>query len=479
MDTRNRMHRKIFSGLFWKFGERITAQLVSLMVSIILARLLMPEDYGLVAIVMVFIEIANVFVSNGFGNSLIQKRNVDNLDYSSVFYINIFVSTLIYVVIFLSAPWIAGFYKSPLLCKLLRVLGIRIIIAAINSVQQAYVSRNMFFRKFFWSTLFGTIISGIAGVAMAYRGYGVWALALQYLINVCIDTLVLWFTVRWRPDLKCSWGRAKALLAFGWKLLVSGLLETGYNQLRSLIIGKKYTSSDLAFYNQGSKYPNVIVVNVNSSIGSVLFPALSQCQDEPEQVKQMVRRAIQVSSYIMWPLMVGLGMVGESLIRMLLTEKWMPCLPYLRIFCFCYGLWPIHTINLQAIEALGRSDIFLKIEIIKKCIGLIVMLISIRFGPLAMAYSLIVTDILATGINAVPNGRLLQYRYKEQMADLLPSLGMACLMAILIYPISILQLSDIVIIILQVTAGAVVYLLESIIFKHPAFQYLLGFIKQK
>lgn len=479
MDTQNRMRKKVLTGLIWKFGERISAQFVSLIVSVTLARLLLPEDYGSVAIVMVFIEIANVFVSNGFGNALIQKQNADNLDFSSVFYVNILVSLIIYAIIFITAPWVAGFYKMPILSSTLRVLGIRIIFAAVNSVQQAYVSRNMLFRKFFWSTLFGTLISGIVGIAMAYQGYGIWALTVQYLTNTCTDTLILWITVRWRPDLRCSWKRAKVLFAFGWKLLVSGLLDTGYAQLRSLIIGKRYTSSDLAFYNQGSKYPSLIVVNINSSIGSVLFPALAQCQNEPEQVKQITRRAIQVSSYIMWPMMLGLGVVGEPLIRVLLTEKWLPCLPYLRIFCFSYGLWPIHTANLQAMNALGRSDLFLKLEIIKKGIGLAIMLVSVQFGPLILAYSMIVTNILSTIINAVPNGKLLQYKYGEQMADILPSLLMACLMTVLIYPISMLSIPEFAIITLQVIFGAGIYLIESIVFKHPAFQYLLGFVKRK
>lgn len=307
METQNNTRRKVFSGLFWKFGERITAQLVSLVVSVVLARLLMPEDYGSVAMIMVFITIANVFVSSGFGNALVQKKNADDLDFSSVFFVNILVSLVLYAVIFIAAPWVAAFYGMPVLSPALRVLGVRLVFAAVNSVQQAYVSRNMMFRKFFWSTLFGTAVSGIVGIAMAYHGYGVWALVAQYLTNTCTDTLVLWFTVRWRPIPKYSWRRTKSLLAFGWKLLVSSLLDTGYTQLMSLFIGKKYTSADLACYNQGDKYPSVIVTNINASISSVLFPVMSQCQDDPARVKQMTRRAIQVSSYIMWPLMVGLG----------------------------------------------------------------------------------------------------------------------------------------------------------------------------
>jgi len=237
------MKKKVFSGLLWKFGERITAQLITLIVTIVLARLLSPDDYGAVAIAMVFITIANVFVSNGFGNALIQKKDADNLDFSSVFYFNIAVGIGFYIIIFFSSPYIARFYDMPVLSSGLRILGLRIIVASVNSIQQAYVSRHMLFKRFFWATLFGTLLSGIVGIFLAYHGFGVWALIAQYLTNTCTDTVVLWFTVRWRPELRCSWERTKKLFSYGWKLLVSGLIDTGYMQLRSLIIGKKYTAS--------------------------------------------------------------------------------------------------------------------------------------------------------------------------------------------------------------------------------------------
>ena len=360
------MRGKVFSGLFWKFGERISAQLISLIVSIVLARLLSPDDYGAVALVMVFITIANVFVASGFGNALIQKKNADNLDFSSVFYLNIALGLVLYAVLFFASPAIASFYNMPVLSPALRVLGIRIVVASVNSVQQAYVSRHMLFKRFFWSTLFGTLVSGVVGITMAYHGFGVWALVAQYLTNTCTDTIVLWFTVKWRPIFRCSLERAKGLFSYGWKLLVSALLDTGYKQLRSLIIGKKYTSADLAYYNQGDKYPGLIVNNINTSISSVLFPAMSQFQDDRERVKQMTRRAIQISSYIMWPMMIGFAVVAEPFVSLVLTDKWLPCVPFIRIFCFTYGLYPIHTANLQAINALGRSDLFLRLEIIKK-----------------------------------------------------------------------------------------------------------------
>lgn len=473
------MKKKVIFGFFWRFSERIVAQSISLIVSIVLARLLLPEDYGAVALVMVFITIADVFVNNGLGNALIQKMDADDIDFSSVFYINIIIGIVLYLVLFLIAPLVAEFYHMPVLQPGLRVLAIRIPIASINSVQQAYVSRNMLFKRFFWSTLFGTMISGVVGIILAYHGAGVWALIAQYLTNTCIDTIVLWITVRWRPKLICSWKRAKKLISYGWKLLVSGLLDTGYRQLRTMIIGKLYTSSDLAYYNQGDKYPNLIVSNVNTAIGSVLFPAMSQYQNDREKVKQMTRRVIQVSSYVMWPLMIGLGVIAEPMVSVILTDKWLNCVPYLRIFCFTYGLWPIHTANLQAVNAMGRSDLFLKLEIMKKGIGLIALLISMRISPLAMAASLIVTDIIATFINTSPNLELLKYGYFEQLKDLLPSFAMAMGMAVIVYPISFLKISDIYIMILQIVTGGLIYLLESIIFRNPAFLYFKETIKNR
>ena len=464
------------SGLFWKFGERITAQVVSLVASIILARLLTPSDYGAVSLVMIFITIANVFVSSGLGAALIQKKNVDNLDFSSVFYLNIGVSFVLYIIIFASAPFVATFYNLPILSPTLRVLGIRIIVAAINSVQHAYVSRHMLFKRFFWSTLFGTILSGFVGIWMAYHGFGVWALVVQYLTNTCTDTIVLWFTVRWRPELVYSWSRAKELISFGWKLLVSGLLDTGYNQLRNLLIGKIYTKEDLAFYNQGDKYPNLIVVNINTSISSVLFPALANNQSDREKIRSMTRRAIRISSYVMWPLMIGLGVCAEPFIRLLLTDKWLPCVPYLRVFCFSYGLWPIHTANLQAINALGRSDLFLKLEIMKKSIGLVILIFTLNQGPLVIAFGLAIFGVLGTFINSWPNVKLLGYSYKEQMMDILPSLGLASVMGICIYPIRYVKIHDAMIIVLQVVAGCIIYLFLSKITKQDSFFYLYNSI---
>lgn len=471
--------KSVISNLIWKFSERICAQIVTLFVSIILARLLSPDDYGAIALVTVFITIANVFVTNGFGNALIQKMNADSLDFSSVFYVNFVFSLVLYGLLFLLSPYIARFYNMEILCPVMRILSIRIPIAAINSVQQAYVSRNMMFKKFFFSTLFGTLLSGILGCIMAYQGFGIWALVGQYLTNTTTDTIVLWFTVKWRPKLEFSFIRVKALLSYGWKLLLSGLLDNGYQQLRSLIIGKRYSSSDLAYYNQGQKYPELAVVNINASISSVLFPAISQNQDDITRVKSMTRRAIKVSSFIMWPLMFGLMIIANPLISIILTDKWLPCVPYLQIACFTYGFWPIHTANLEALKAIGRSDLFLKLEIVKKIIGIILLLISMNYGVMAIALSGIITTIISCFINAYPNTHILNYKYLEQFSDILPNMFTSIFMGVLIYPFKYIITSKFFLIICQVSIGTMIFILLSIIFKLEPFHYILNMIKTR
>lgn len=478
MDKNNELKNKAVNGFAWKFAERISAQMVTFVVSIILARMLSPSDYGVVSIVMVFITIANVFVVNGFGSSLIQKKYADNIDFSSVFYFNILFSILIYFIIYLLAPYISSLYDMSILTPVLRVLGIRIVIAGINSVQQAYVSRNLLFKKFFLSTLFGTILSGIVGILMAYYGYGIWALVGQYLINTIVDTIILWFTVKWRPNLVFSFNRMKEMFSYGWKLLFSALLDTGYTQLRGVIIATLYTTKDLAFYDRGQQYPNLLVTNINSSIGSVLFPIMAKKQESKEMIKNITRKSIQISSYIMWPMMVGLCILAKPVIILMLTDKWLPCVPFLQIACFTYAFWPIHTANLEAIKALGRSDIFLKLEIMKKIIGTIILFISMKYGVVAIALSGIITTITSSFINAYPNKKLLGYSYIEQIKDTIPYMFLSIIMGVCIYPIGRLIDNKFLLIIMQVVIGVLVYLLGSKLFKFQIIEYLINYIKK-
>lgn len=470
-------NKNIVNNFVWRFAERCGAQVVTLIVSIVLARILSPSDFGTVSLVMVFTTIMQVFVDSGLGTALIQKKDADDLDFSSVFYFNLVVCLILYIGMFVAAPYISCFYNDSSLTAIIRVISLTIVISGVKGIQQSYVSRNMLFKRFFFATLGGTIFSAFLGIGMAYMGYGVWSIVAQQLSNTAIDTLILWITVKWRPKKLFSWARLKGLLSYGWKLLASSLLDTVYNNLRNLIIGKIYTSADLAYYNQGDKFPKVIVTNINASIDSVLLPSMSGEQDNAERVKSMTRRAIKTSTYIMAPLMMGLLFCAEPVVKLLLTEKWIPCVPYLRIFCFTYMFWPIHTANLNAIKAMGRSDLFLRLEIIKKAMGLILLLLTMRISVMAMAYSLIVSGILSQVINSWPNWKLLNYKYIEQLRDILPSIIVATCMGICVYCIGFLSLPTIITLIVQVVVGATIYIGVSAIFKLEEFEYLLGMVK--
>lgn len=469
--------KTVLSNLIWRFAERCGAQLIQFVVSIVLARILATEAYGTIALVIVFANVLQVFVDSGLGNALIQKKDADDLDFSSVFFFNVVWCLMLYAIIFMVAPFIAGIYDDDSLTPIIRVLCLTVVISGLKNVQQAYVSRNLQFKKFFFATLGGTLLSAVVGIAFAMQGFGVWALVAQKLVNLGVDTLVLWFTVRWRPKLMFSFNRLKGLISYGWKLFASSLLDTVYGNLRSLIIGKLYTKEDLAFYNQGNQFPSVIVTNINLSIDSVLLPVMSREQDDTAHVKGMTRRAIKTSTYIMAPLMMGLAFVAEPVVRLLLTEKWLPCVPYLRIFCITYMFYPIHTANLNAIKAMGRSDMFLKLESIKKVIGLTVLLLTMRYGVLVMAYSALFTSVCGQIVNAMPNKRLLDYGYPEQLRDILPGILLAVFMGVCVLPIGWLPLPVLVILLLQVTVGALIYVLGSVVTKNDSFLYLLELIK--
>lgn len=471
--------QKIFSNLIWRFLERTGAQTVSFIVAIVLARILSPEDYGMLALITVFTNILNVFVDSGLGTALVQKNDADKIDFSTVFYTNVVFCISLYILIWFLSPLIAHFYDKHELTTVIRVLSITVLISGLKNVQQAYVSKNLQFKKFFFSTLTGTLFAALVGIWMAYHGFGLWALVTQQLVNVCIDTFVLWVTVRWRPCFCFSLGRLKVLFSYGWKLLISALLETSYRNFRQLIIGKKYSSSDLAFYNRAELFPNVIVSNINNSIDSVLFPAMSAEQDDKICLKNMTRRAIKIGTFCIAPLMMGLAASAPGVVNLLLTEKWLPCVPFLRIFCVAYMFYPIHTANLSAIRALGRSDLFLKLEIIKKIVGFLVLISTMWFGVLVMAYSVLVTDVLGQIINASPNKKLLGYSYCEQIKDIFPGILLAVVMGIVISFVNFLNFEDWLSLLVQFLLGCAIYIFGAKIFHLEVYGYMKGLLSER
>ena len=472
---------KTLSGVIWKFGERVSAQAVNFIVSIILARLLLPDDYGLIALVTVFITICNKIVISGFATSLIQKKDADNLDFSTVFYFSLAVAVVLYTGLFFTAPFIADFYSAEsdpaLFIQVIRVMGLNLFIIAVNSVQQAYVSRTMQFRKFFFSTIIGTVVSAVAGIALAYMGKGVWALVAQNMILAVVNGIVLWFMVKWRPQLKFSFKRLKSLYSYGWKIFVASMIKILYTDLRSLVIGKVYTAADLAFYNKAQSFPQLIDTNVEGTIDSVLFPAISKKQSNVDDMRAMLRRAIKTTSYILMPLLAGLSAVAKPFIVILLTDKWAESIPLMQILAFSFIFAPVELENLQAIKAIGRSDIALKVEIIKKVVGVVILIASIPFGVTAIAIGMVISTTLSAIINAIPNKKLLGYTFKMQLKDILPSLIMSLVMFGAVYPISLLNINVWLMLIIQVVVGAIIYVALSAIFKVESFKYILNMIK--
>ena len=468
--------QSVISNLIWRFMERCGAQLVSFAVSVVLARLLEPSLYGSVALVTAITTILQVFVDSGMANALIQKKDTDELDYSSVFYFNLAFCLLLYIGLFFAAPLIGRIYQNMELVPVVRVLGLTIVVSGVKNVQQAYVSKTMQFRRFFFATLGGTLSSAAVGVVMAYMGFGVWALVCQQLFNVTVNTAILWLTVGWRPRRMFSFQRLRGLIAYGWKLLASALLDTAYLKAYQFIIGLRYSTADLAFYNKADQLPNLIVENINASIDSVLLPVLSAEQDHKGHVRDMTRRAIKVSTYIMMPLMVGLAVCAEPVIRLLLTEKWLPCVPYLQVFCVIYAFYPLHTANLNAIKAVGRSDLFLKLEIIKKLLETAVLLGTMRFGVLAMALGQLFSATLSIIINAWPNKRLLDYSYLAQLKDMLPAIALAAVMGLCVYPVALLGLRDWLTLLIQIPLGALIYMAGSRLLRLDSFEYLLSIL---
>lgn len=480
----NNIKNKAIAGAAWKFGERTLAQAIGFVVSIILARKLLPEEYGLIALVFVFTTICDKMLVAGFPTSLIQKKNADDKDFSTVLYFSFAAALILYIILFFCAPFIANFYSkfdSKQLIAVIRILGLSLFLVAFNSVQHAYVSKHMLFKRYFWSTLGGTSVSGLVGITMAYNGWGVWALVAQNMTMAFVDGLILFITVRWRPKLLFSLERLKGLFKYGWKIFTASIIKTIYNDLRGLVIGKIYTPADLAFYNRGQTLPQLVDTNIAGTIDSVLFPAYSSLQENKTAMLAAMRRAVKTSCFILMPALALLAAVSSPLVELLLTHKWQPCVPYMQILSFSFMFAPVELENLQSIKAIGRSDIVLKLEIAKRGIGLLLLIIAVFISMKAIAYSMLIGNIIAAVLNAVPNQKLNGYSIHNQFMDILPSL----LMSMSIFVCSLLivdclqETNEWVQLIAGSMSGIILYVGASVMFKVESFYYLLNIVRRK
>jgi len=472
---------KAFSGITWKLMERLCAHVVSLIVSVILARILVPEDYSVVAIVSIFFSFCNVFISGGFNTALIQKKDSDIIDYSSVLYVSLFISIILYFVMFCAAPYISSIYNKDILIPVIRVMSLTLIISSYKGVVCAKVSHSLNFKNFFISTIIGTIISAAIGIAMASKGCGPWALVAQQMSNNIIDSIILTVTTKIKFRLIISLKRLKGLFSYGWKIFVASVISSIYDNVRSLVVGLKFSAVDLAYYNKGKSFPALINSTLCESVSAVLFPVMSKFQDEKDQMLVVTRRYIGVSSYLIFPMLMGFLAISDNFIIFLLTEKWIFASQYVKVFCVSFMFNIIQTGNLQVIRASGRSDIILKIDIIKKSLYFVVITLFVVFSvsPFIFAISEIICTIIATCVNIFPTSKILNYGFKQQISDLFPNFIIAVITMVIVLLLNKLNMPAFVLMVLQITVGVVIYIMLSVTSRNQNFFYLLNFIKGK
>lgn len=473
----NSVRKSIVGGMIWKMGERLLDQGVAFVVSIILARLLVPDDYGLVALTTVFLNLANAFIVSGFSTALIQKKDADERDFSTIFYCSQACSFLLYGILFLIAPLVADFYSRSELTLLLRVFALTIPISVYNTVQNAYISRHMQFRKTFTASIIGAVISGMVGILLAYLGFGVWALVAQTIASKIVNTIVLCVTVPWHPTLAFSGESAKKMMSYGSRVLMADLSGTFFGELRNLIIGRVYSSADLAFYSKGQQLPLLIINNLSNTIIAVMFPALANESDNLEQIKQMAKRSMKVLSFAVVPCMLGLAAVMEPLILFLFTDKWAQTIPYGQVLCigYCFGIFG--TVSLQVLKAIGRSDVVLQLEFIKKPVYVLLLLISVRVSVFAIAVCVVLYDFYGTLVNMGKMKKHIDYSMGEQFCDVMPALLLGAVMAVAVLLIpNIGGLATTLAI--KVLTGVVIYVGGAALLKMETFYYLLAVVRE-
>ncbi len=471
---------KTISGTIWTFYEKILAQGASLIVSIFLSRLLFPEEYGVIAVSTIFISISTVFVDCGLGTALVQKKDVKKLDYSTAFSSSLILALLIYVVLFFTAKPIALIfgtkYDTVTIVNVIRLMALKLPFGAYVSVQNAYIQKNYLFKEVFWGSLIGTVLSGVFGVICAYLGFGAYALVIQTLSDGLIDMVLITIIIKWGPGVSFSKKSFSEMFGFGSKIFLTTLIDRCYNSLTDFVIGKKYTSADLALYNKGLQIPHILCVNVEGSIEKALFPTMANLQDQKEKLKKGIRKSIQISSYVLFPMLVGLMCVGKPLIKFLFTENWVECVPYLKMLCISYLTTSIRSPLLQAIKAVGRSDIYLKLDIVKKVIGISALLISFSFGPFWICFANVCSSFMGLIVNIIPSKKLFNYSIVEIIVDIIPSTVLSVLMGCLVYALNFLVKIDIILLFSQIAIGITSFILFSILLKNKTFMYIYDIV---
>jgi O-antigen/teichoic acid export membrane protein len=471
---------RTLSALFWSFFERVGQQGIQFIISIILARLLLPEQFGLIAMLAIFMAVAQSFLDSGFGSALIQKKNATHIDECSIFYFNIFVGFLVAGLLCLAAPWIASFYNQPLLVPLTCALSLNLIINAFGLVQTTLLTKHIDFKTQLKVSVIATVISGTIGVTMALYGFGVWSLVAQSLSSNLFRTALLWLFNTWRPSMVFSFVSLRGMFAFGSRLLASGLLDTVFQNIYLVVIGKLFSPMALGFYSRAKGLQQLPVDNISGIVSRVTFTVFSSVQDDKPRLKHGVRKALTMLVMINFPMMVGLAIVAKPLVLVLLTEKWAPCIPYLQLLCVVGMLYPVHVINLNVLIAQGRSDLFFRLEILKKILIVIAIAVTYRWGIIAMIYGQIVTSCLGYFLNAYYTGKMLDYPITEQIQDLIPSLALAGIMGLGVYALKYAHIANqLALLSAQIMTGIVLYVGICYIFRISSFIEIIEMIKSK
>lgn len=474
------LKQKTVKGVFWSSLERFSVQGIQFVVMIIMARMLTPNDYGLVGMLAVFIAISQSLVDSGFSQALIRKQDRSETDNSTVFYFNLIIGVLLYGVLFATAPFIADFYDEPQLINITRVIGLSVIFNSLVVVQRALLTVQIDFKTQAKAALVAAIISGVVGIWMAATGYGVWSLVAQQLVNLGINALLLWLLSRWRPIWIYSWESFGELFGFGSKLMVSGLIETLYRNVYLIVIGRVFSATDLGYYTRAHQFSDFPSSNISGIIQRVTYPVLCSIQNEDERLSLVYRKFLRLSAFVVFPLMMGLAAVAEPLIIVLLKEQWLFTATLLSIICFSMMWYPIHSINLNLLQVKGRSDLFLKLEIYKKIVGIVILCITVPMGLIVMCVGSFFSSMIALIINTYYTGKLINVGFIRQMHDLLPIFGLSSSMGGLVYLIiHQLSLNPLVELSLGICIGIIYYILLSILFKFSEFDELLNLLKRK
>lgn len=468
------LKNKTVKGASWSFIDSIAGQGITFIVGLVLARLLTPEEYGLIGIITIFIAVFNSIVDSGFSNALIRKNDAKDIDYNTVFISNLVVSVILFGVLFLCAPAISRFFGQPQLIPLLRVMGSIVIINAFAIIQRTIFVKKVDFKTQTKVSLISSIVSGVVGIGIAMGGCGVWSLVGQQISRQFLNSVFLWLYSNWYPKLQFSFQSFKELFSFGWKLLVSGLIDTVWREIYQVVIGKCYSPATLGMYTRAQQFPSICSSNLTTVVQRVSYPVLSSVQDDKERLKNGYKRIIKVTMLLTFTLILGLAAVAKPMVLALIGEQWLPCVPFLQIICLQMMLYPLQALNLNMLQVQGRSDLFLRLEIIKKIIAIGPLLLGIYVNIYWMLAGSVITGFISYYLNAYYSGPFLNYSIKEQIKDILPSFGVAISMAVPVFAMSFITLNPFLLLPLQIVVGAVITIAICEVTKLPEYIEIKG-----